>query len=118
MYNVASVFLLSFKTSPPSLHGLVALAVLGTINNDQALVQATAVEILRIIGNKVCECFKYINVWHIYVCAFYTFGYVSVTYMHGMYTLLMLFRMGLKCCHLAAFFLYAGIEVHTFFFAG
>ena len=39
----------AFKTSPPSLHGLVALAALGTINNDQALVQATAVEILRII---------------------------------------------------------------------
>lgn len=39
----------AFNTSPPSLHGLVALAVLGSLNNDQALVHATAVEILRII---------------------------------------------------------------------
>lgn len=53
MFDVVSIFLPSFKTSPPSLHGLVALAALGTINNDQALVQATAVEILRIIGNSL-----------------------------------------------------------------
>lgn len=53
IYGVSTIFPPSFKTSPPSLHGLVALAVLGTINNDQALVQATAVEILRIIGNSL-----------------------------------------------------------------
>lgn len=40
----------SFQTSPPSLHGLVSLSVLGCWCNDLTLVQAALQEIVKIIG--------------------------------------------------------------------
>ena len=45
----------SFQTSPPSLHGLVSLSVLGCWCNDLTLVQAALQEITKIIGKPLAH---------------------------------------------------------------